>query len=100
MSGVRLQIRGDERTYQFRLRQDNRYDGIAWRAEFTSTGDWQTLELRFSKFIPVFRGRRVRVAGPVVASNIHQVGFMLADETAGPFRLDIRSIEFLSPDGL
>jgi NADH dehydrogenase [ubiquinone] 1 alpha subcomplex assembly factor 1 len=94
-SGVRLQIRSDERRYQFRLRQDGRYDGIAWRAEFTTTGDWQTLELRYSEFVPVFRGRQVRDAGPVAPSSIRQVGFMLADKTAGPFRLDIRSIEFL-----
>jgi len=92
---VRLQIRGDGRKYQFRLRQDGAFDGIAWRAEFSTTGDWQAVELAFSEFIPVFRGRRVPAAGPVVPASIRQVGFMLADKTAGPFALDIRSIELL-----
>ena len=93
--GVRLQVRGDGRTYQFRLRQDDRWDGIAWRAEFPTTGAWQTVELTYDAFVPVFRGRRVPDAGPVVPARIRQVGFMLADKTAGEFALDVRAIEFL-----
>lgn len=94
---VRLQVRGDGRTYQFRLRLDDRWDGIAWRAEFQTTGDRQTVELAFGEFVPVFRGRRVPDAGPVVAGRIRQIGFMLADRTPGPFALDILAIEFLPP---
>ena len=95
---VRLLIRGDGREYQFRLRIDDRWDGIAWRAKFLTTGDWQTVDLELGEFEPVFRGRLVRDAGSLAAEKIRQVGFMLADKRAGPFRLDIRSIEFLSTD--
>jgi hypothetical protein len=91
---VRLHLRGDGRTYQFRLRLDERWDGVAWRAEFPTSGEWQTVELSFDEFAPVFRGRRVPDAGPVVPANIRQIGFMVADKTAGPFALDIRVIEF------
>jgi monofunctional biosynthetic peptidoglycan transglycosylase len=91
---VRLEVRGDGRTYQFRLRLDKRYDGVAWRAEFATSGEWQTIDLPFDEFVPVFRGRRVPEAGPVIAADIGQAGFMLADKTAGAFALDIRSIEF------
>jgi monofunctional biosynthetic peptidoglycan transglycosylase len=93
-TGVRLRLRGDGRTYQFRLRLDNRWDGVAWRAEFPTTGEWQTIELPFDRFTPVFRGRRVPDAGPVVPADIRQVGFMLADKTPGPFALEIRAIKF------
>jgi monofunctional biosynthetic peptidoglycan transglycosylase len=93
-TGVRLRLRGDGRTYQFRLRLDGRWDGIAWRAEFPTTGEWQTVELSFDRFTPVFRGRRVPDAGPVVPADIRQVGFMLADKTPGPFALEIRAIGF------
>jgi monofunctional biosynthetic peptidoglycan transglycosylase len=94
VTGVRLEVRGDQRTYQFRLRQNDLFDGIAWRAEFTTTEEWQTVELSFDQFVPVFRGRRVADAGPVVPASIKQVGFLLADKTPGPFRLQIRSITF------
>ena len=93
-TGVRLRLRGDGRTYQFRLRLDGRWDGIAWRAEFPTTGEWQTVELSYEGFTPVFRGRHVPDAGPVVPADIRQVGFMLADKTPGPFALEIRAIGF------
>jgi hypothetical protein len=97
VTGVRLEVRGDKRTYQFRLRQNGRFDGVAWRAEFTTIAEWQTMELSFDEFVPVFRGRRVPEAGQVVPASIRQIGFMLADKTPGPFKLEIRSIEFSAP---
>ena len=95
---VRLDVRGDGREYQFRIRQNGRFDGVAWRALFPTSSDWQVVEIPLDAFIPVFRGRVIREAGPVVASDIQQVGFLLADKQAGKFELEIRRIEFLGPD--
>jgi len=92
--GVQLEVRGDGRTYQLRIRQDGRYDGIAWRVEFPTSEQWQKIRLDFDQFAPVFRGRPVVEAGPVAPSEIRQLGFMVADKNAGAFRLDIRSIHF------
>lgn len=94
-AGLQLRVRGDGRTYQVRLRRDDRFDGIAWRAEFRSSTRWQTVTLDFNDFEPVFRGRRVADAGPVVPAKIRQIGFMVADKTAGPFRLEIGAIHFI-----
>ena len=91
---VRLWLRGDRREYQFRLRTNDRLDGIAWRAKFQSTGDWQTVDLELREFEPVFRGRLLADAGPLIPGEIRQIGLMLADKQTGPFKLDIRSIEF------
>ena len=93
-TGLRLKVRGDGRVYQVRLRQDDRFDGIAWRAELPASTQWQTVTLDFKDFEPVFRGRRVIDAGPVVPAKIRQIGFMVADKTAGPFRLEIGAIHF------
>lgn len=93
---VRLQLRGDGREYQFRIRLDRRFDGVAWRAKLPTDGRWQTLTLRLDDFAPVYRGRPVPDAGPVIPGRIRQIGFMLADKTAGPFQLEVRSITFLS----
>lgn len=95
-TSVLLEVRGDGREYQFRIRQDSQFDGVAWRAMFNTTDEWQVIEIVLSEFIPVFRGRKVTEAGPVVASDIQQIGFLLADKTAGEFALDIRRIEFSS----
>lgn len=100
VTGVRLEVRGDGRTYQFRMRMDDRFDGVAWRAEFPAGDEWRTVEMDFAKFIPVFRGYRVKDAGPLVPAKIRQIGFLVADKQAGAFRLDIRSVEFLTaPQG-
>ena len=94
-TSVRLEVRGDGREYQFRIRQDSRFDGVAWRAMFATEDEWQTVEIALDEFIPVFRGRTVTEAGPVVPSRIEQIGFLLADKNDGRFELDIRRIEFL-----
>lgn len=94
-TAVRLQVRGDGRRYQFRIRQDGGLDGIAWRAEFDTGEDWQTVVLPLAEFVPMFRGRLVAGAGPVEPARIAQVGFMLADRNPGAFALDVRAIDFV-----
>jgi len=93
--GVRLTVKGDGRKYQFRLRQDRNFDGVAWRHVFSTDGSTQVLELKYADFEPVFRGRIVRSAGPVVAGQITQIGFMIADKTEGAFNLSVLGIEVL-----
>lgn len=98
VAGVRLRVRGDGRTYQFRVRQDEQFDKVAWRADFTTNGEWQTIELLFEQFQPVWRGRPVNGAGPIVAEKTRQIGFLLADGKPEAFVLEIGAIEFI-PEG-
>jgi monofunctional biosynthetic peptidoglycan transglycosylase len=98
-AGVQLQVRGDGRSYQFRIRQESGFDGIAWSAEFTTSDDWQTVNLPFKMFVPVFRGQQVPDAGPVLPGAIEQIGFMLADKTPGSFALEFRLLGFYRAPG-
>jgi NADH dehydrogenase [ubiquinone] 1 alpha subcomplex assembly factor 1 len=87
---LRLRVRGDGRTYQLRLRSGEGLDGVAWRTIFrTQKGVWEDLEFELEEFRPTFRGRIVPGAGPVPREHIHQISVMLADEIAGPFRLEL-----------
>lgn len=94
MTHVRLDVRGDGREYQFRIRQSRRFDGVAWRSTFIAEDQWTVIDLPLDDFTPVFRGRIIRNAGPVVPADIEQIGFLLADGRPGDFELDIRRIEF------
>ncbi len=96
-SGIRLHVRGDGRSYQFRIRLDNNFDGITWRNTFDTDGSRQTVDLDLEDFEPVFRGRLIADAGKLDTSRIRQLGFLLADGKAGAFQLDISAIEFLYP---
>jgi monofunctional biosynthetic peptidoglycan transglycosylase len=88
--GFLLRIKGDGRRYQFRVRTDRNFDGVAYRTEFiTKAGVWQTVQLTIADFVPTFRGRIVRGAPALEMAAIRQVGFLIGDKKAGPFRLEI-----------
>jgi monofunctional biosynthetic peptidoglycan transglycosylase len=90
--GLRLRLRGDGNRYQIRLRTDDRFDGIAYSARLQTTGEWETVEIPFAAFEPTFRGARPRGAPPLDPSRIRQLGFLIADEQAGPFRLEVADV--------
>jgi monofunctional biosynthetic peptidoglycan transglycosylase len=94
-TGIRITVKGDGRDYQFRIRQDERFDGISWRQEFSTDGSVQILELNYSDFTPVWRGREVRDAGDIIPEKVRQIGFLIADKQPGEFSLSILEIELL-----
>jgi monofunctional biosynthetic peptidoglycan transglycosylase len=92
-AGLEIRVRGDGRTYQLRLRSDDRMDGVAYRAFFeTSAETWTTARIAFTEFLPTFRGRMVRDAAPLDLSRIKQVSFLLADKAPGAFALEIDEV--------
>ena len=88
--GITLRVRGDGNTYQLRLRLDDRFDGVAYRYSFqTKADEWMTVEIPFSECVPVFRGRELSDVDPVAPAKIQQIGFLVSDKQAGPFRLEV-----------
>ena len=93
-TGVMLKVKGDGRTYQFRLKTDDQYDGIAYRSLFTTYArQWQTITLPFDSFNASFRGRLVPGAPVLNPEQIKQIGFLLAGKQPGSFRLEISWIK-------
>ena len=93
-TGVMLKVKGDGRTYQFRVKTDEQYDGIAYRTLFaTDTHQWQTLTLPFTGFSASFRGKPVPGAPVLHPEQIRQIGFLLADKQPGSFCLEIAWIK-------
>ena len=89
-AAITARVRGDGRTYQLRLRTDDRFDGISYQSEFqTAAGEWITVKLPFSEFLATFRGRRVPDAPVLAPGRIRQIGFLIADRKEGPFELEI-----------
>jgi monofunctional biosynthetic peptidoglycan transglycosylase len=96
LSGLVLRVRGDGKTYRLRLRTDDSYEGVAYQSQFrTEAGQWMTVDLPFSDFVPVFRGSVVRDAPPLDISRVRRMGLMIADRQEGPFRLELEYIEGL-----
>lgn len=91
--GIELRILGDGRRYQVRVRTDFRYDGVAYKYEFDTDKDtWLIVRAPFADFVATFRGRIVKDYPPLESAKIRQIGFLIADEEEGPFRLEIDRI--------
>ncbi len=88
--GLVLYVRGDGKRYRLRLRTDDRHDGIAYQAIFTTEPEkWIVVRLPLKTFTPIFRGRVVPDAPPLKPESIRRIGFMIADKQEGRFRLEI-----------
>jgi len=93
-TGVMLKVKGDGRTYQFRLKTDDQYVGVAYRSLFaTYARQWQTIILPFDSFSASFRGKPVPGASVLHPEQIRQIGFLLADKQPGSFCLEIACIK-------
>lgn len=94
--GITLCVRGDGRRYQLRLYTDQLPRGAAYRASFQpEAGEWQRVELPWHEFEAMFRGRRLEDAPPLDPAAIRQVGLMIVDRQAGPFRLKVAWLDAL-----
>ncbi|SNY97239.1 CIA30 family protein [Halomonas sp. hl-4] len=88
--GISLTVRGDGRTYQLRLKSILLGDASAYRVKFTpSTDTWETLHFPWEAFEAVRRGTLLTDVPPIKPADITQVGFLIADRTAGAFCLQI-----------
>ena len=63
VTSVRIQVRGDGREYQFRIRQSSDFNGVSWSAAFSSSEKWQQIDIALDQFTPVFRAERCRRRG-------------------------------------
>lgn len=92
--GILLRLRGDGRTYQCRVRNDQAFDGIAYGAPFvTQPGKWAMVRLPWSEFVAVYHGRRVPNAPTLDPARVEQLGVLLADRQPGDFCLELAEIQ-------
>ena len=92
--GILIRVKGDGKKYQFRIRTDDRFEGVSYRYHFeTDIDQWQTISIPFDKCVPVFRGRILPNAEPVSPKDIQQVGFLISDKQSGEFQLEVQWIK-------
>jgi monofunctional biosynthetic peptidoglycan transglycosylase len=92
-----IRVRGDGRQYQLRLRQNRRFNGVAYSTSFTTkAGEWRDYEFTAADFRAVYFGREVRNAAPLEFDRVRQFGFLLADKSPGEFSLSIGGLSMLS----
>ena len=88
--GFVIKVWGDGKSYQFRCRMGNNFDGVAYRHYFqTNNENWQEIRLPFSKFVPTYRGRILSDVKPLDPDAIRNLGLMISDKQSGNFNLKI-----------
>lgn len=85
-----VRVRGDGRRYKFSVRTDADFDTPLYQCRFTTKqGEWEEHRLAFGDFVPTFRGQVLTDVPPLNTGKVNSVGFLIADQQAGSFRLEI-----------
>lgn len=89
-----IRVRGDGHRYKFTARTDVGFDGPIYQASFrTKPGEWEELRIPMKDFVPTFRGRVLSNEPPLNPSKVTSVGFLISDQQAGPFQLEVAWIK-------
>jgi NADH dehydrogenase [ubiquinone] 1 alpha subcomplex assembly factor 1 len=90
-----LEVKGDGKIYQIRLKTPYLSQGEAYVANFTTRDDTLTRHtFTAADFTVSFRGRTVENAPSLKFDDIVRVGFLVAQKQQGPFSIELHSIQF------
>lgn len=90
---VRMRLKGDGKNYQFRVKHKAR-DYQSYITTFSTSGEWETIEIPLSKLYPSFRGRVLDMPN-FNHSNLTEFTFLIANKKAETFELLIDSIDLV-----
>lgn len=91
-----LKVKGDGKQYNFRFKTSKNDHLNDWSYEssfWTLSGQWQTIELPFNEFYPVYRGKRLKDLPAPELDKIQEYGLMISNRQEGLFQIEIKSLE-------
>ena len=86
-----LKIKGDGKNYQFRIKHKS-YDYASYITSFSSSGEWQEIEIPLKSMYPSFRGRKLDEPN-FFHKSIEEVTFLIANKKNEEFIILIDKIE-------
>jgi hypothetical protein len=90
---IRMRVKGDGKNYQFRVKHKAR-DYQSYITTFSTSGEWETIEIPLGKLYPSFRGRVLDMPN-FNHSNLTEFTFLIANKKAETFELLIDSVELV-----
>lgn len=89
---VRIRVKGDGREWILGVRSQSGMGGDSYWTRFqTRKGEWMTVTAPISEMEHHFFGERI--PGRISPGNIRGIEFYIYDKKAGPFNLEVESIE-------
>lgn len=89
-SKVILKVKGDGKTYQFRVK-DKSSNYYSYVIEFETSKDWQSIELELADMYPAFRGRKLNTVN-FGSDTIEEIAILIGNKKEETFKLEIDSI--------
>ena len=88
---VCIKLKGDGKTYQFRVKAD-RNERYSYITKFTTSGEWETITINLKDMYPAFRGRTLDFPN-FDKKNIEELAFLIGNKLEERFQLLIDKIE-------
>lgn len=88
---ITLKIKGDGKKYQLRIKS-NSGDYYSYVYSFSTTGEWEELEIPLRDMYPSFRGRKLDQPN-FSKDTIEEIGFLIGNKRKEKFKLLIDKIE-------
>tara|TARA_B110001450_G_scaffold119187_1_gene112372 strand:- start:91 stop:600 length:510 start_codon:yes stop_codon:yes gene_type:complete len=86
-----LKIKGDGKNYQFRIKHKSS-DYASYITSFSSSGEWQEIEIPINSMYPSFRGRKLDEPN-FSHKSVEEITFLIANKKNEDFMLIIDKIE-------
>ena len=87
---ISIKLRGDGKCYQFRIKT-NSGDYYSYISTFSTSGEWQEIEIPLKDMYPSFRGRKLDQSN-FSADYMEEIGFLVGNKKEEKFRLLINKI--------
>lgn len=87
---VLLRIKGDTKTYQFRIKQSLKQQH-SYVQKFRTSGVWETIRIPFDSFYPSFRGNTLNMPN-YEGDFMEEVTFLIGNKKKESFALEIERI--------
>jgi len=88
---IKLRLKGDGKNYQFTVKNNSR-NYYSYITTFSTTNEWQDVEIALKDMYPSFRGRRLNT--PNFSHDfIEQIVFLIGNKKNEDFKLIIDTIE-------
>ena len=88
-----FKIKGDGKKYQFRIKS-NSEDYYSYISTFSTTGNWQEIEIILKDMFPSFRGKRIDKPN-FSEAYIEELSFLIANKKKENFKLFIDKIKLI-----
>ncbi|MDD2985571.1 CIA30 family protein [Flavobacterium sp.] len=90
-SKIVLTLKGDGKDYQFRIK-DKANSYYSYITTFSTSGEWQKIEILLSDLYPSFRGQKLQMPN-FHKDTLEEITFLIANKKKESFKLVLDKIE-------